>query len=123
MNGRFVKYLLVVALLMFAFVYEVGHLQHYWEHAHHHHEGAHWPNILDISDDGTLEFGGSYLKGPAALLDGEPGNLDVMGIDLTWKWESTMHAHGPVAQISAELIVTDVEQAPSEFGSHTAHHH
>ena len=76
--------------------------------------GAHWSNLWDVSDGGTLEIGGSYLNGPSALHEDVAGTLDVMGLDVTWKWESISRSHGPAAQISAELLLSDAEQGEGD---------
>jgi len=74
--------------------------------------GAHWSNLWDVSDGGTIEIGGSWLNGPAALHEDLPGTLEVKGLDLTWKWESVSRSHGPAAQISAELLSSNSEGDP-----------
>lgn len=78
---------------------------------------AHWSNLWDVSDGGTLELGGSWLSGPAALHEGEAGGLDVWGADLTWRWESVTRSHGPAATVSAEIVAPDPEHGHGDpFG-------
>ena len=74
--------------------------------------GARLSNLFDLSMESTLELGGSWLHGPVApgylSLDGSPdlaGNLDVYGVDLTWKYVSATESRGPAATVTAEVVL------------------
>lgn len=71
--------------------------------------GTRWSNLWDVSAGGTFELGGSYLNGPAALHETGSGDLDLLGLDLTWKWVSTTRSQGPAAEASFELIKPDAQ--------------
>lgn len=75
---------------------------------------AHWSNLWEVSDGGTLELGGSWLSGPGAPHEGEAGDLTVSGIDLTWRWESVTRSHGPALQLSAEYVLPDPEHGEGD---------
>jgi hypothetical protein len=74
--------------------------------------GARWSNLLDLSDEATLELGGSWLHGPMAAdylqLHADEtvaGDLDVWGADLTWKWVSASRSRGPAVTLTGEVIL------------------
>ncbi len=65
--------------------------------------GARWTNLWDVSDNGTLELGGSAIAGPLA-----PGRRQyVYGVDLTYKWSSGTRNFGPAINWTNELILPD----------------
>jgi hypothetical protein len=72
--------------------------------------GARWSNLWELGDEATVELGGSYLTGSAAPIGGLNGRVDVYGADLTWKWVSAGRAKGPAAEVSAELLLPEVER-------------
>ncbi len=63
--------------------------------------GAHWTNLWDVSDNATLELGGSALTGPLAL-----GRQQyIYGVDLTYKWTSGTRNFGPAVHWTSELYL------------------
>ncbi len=80
--------------------------------------GARWSNLWDVSDDATLELGGSYLRGPGSMdWHGFAGDFRVSGVDLTYKWISSASSHGPALNLVAEALFPDHEgQSGSPLG-------
>jgi hypothetical protein len=72
--------------------------------------GARLSNVLDVSDDATLELGGSFLAGPGSTPRlGFAGDYRVSGVDLTYKWISSSRSHGPALNLTAEALFPDLE--------------
>jgi len=72
--------------------------------------GARLSNLWDVSDDATLELGGSYMRGPgSAAWHGFAGDFRVSGVDLTYKWISSSSSHGPALNLTAEALFPDPE--------------
>ncbi|MEZ4388273.1 MAG: hypothetical protein R3D98_12000 [Candidatus Krumholzibacteriia bacterium] len=84
--------------------------------------GARFANLLDLGDTATLELGGSWLHGPHApgFLDTDPavaGTLDLLGADITYKWVSASSSQGPACEVTAEVILPQVDGAAGDpFG-------
>ncbi len=90
--------------------------------------GARWSNLFDLSLESTLEIGGSWLRGPLApdylqVHDEEPlaGDLDLAGVDVTWKWVSAAASRGPAATVTGELILPRPEQGAADPWGWYAH--
>lgn len=83
--------------------------------------GGRWLNLLDASDNATLELGTSFLHGAASNdYFGEPDYFSVYGFDLTYKWISSTSSHGPAFTIMSELLLPDFsENTGSPFGWYT----
>jgi len=75
--------------------------------------GGRWNHLWDVSENGTLEFGASYLTGPDAGGSGHD-RLGVAGFDLTFKWSSGERSHGPEAVVSCEVILPDYDHGYGE---------
>ncbi len=69
--------------------------------------GARWSNLWDVSDNGTLELGGSWLTGPSAHHAYE--RTDLKGVDLTFKWVGDSRNDASVTA-SLELILPEGEE-------------
>jgi len=75
--------------------------------------GARVENMVDLSDNSTLELSGSWLYGPLSptylMLHEEEdplaGDLSVYGADVTYKWVSASSSRGPAVNVTGELIV------------------
>nr|MBC8426950.1 hypothetical protein [bacterium] len=67
--------------------------------------GGRWSNVWDVSDDATLELGGSYLTGPAEGYE----RLAHKGVDLTFKWVDGDRSQGPAATVTLEVILPEPE--------------
>jgi len=65
--------------------------------------GARWTNLWDVSDNGTLELGGSAITGPLA----RGRQQYVYGLDLTYKWSSGTLNFGPAINWTNELVLPD----------------
>jgi len=79
--------------------------------------GARWNHLWDLSDDATLELGGSYLTGPAGGYE----RLNRTGFDLTFKWVDADRSHGPDATATLEVILPETEEhldAPYGYYGH-----
>ena len=72
--------------------------------------GARLTNLWDVSDDATLEFGGSYITGPGdPEWHGFTGDFAASGVDLTYKWISSSSSHGPALNLTVEALFPDPE--------------
>ena len=80
--------------------------------------GARLSNMWDVSDDATVELGGSYLRGPGdATWHAAGGDYAVSGVDLTYKWISSSSSHGPALNLGLEAVFPDHENRDgSPFG-------
>lgn len=84
--------------------------------------GARFTNLLDLSTTATLELGGSWLHGPQAggylalehAHEGEAGNLDLVGADITFKWVSASASRGPALNLTAEVIMPQVDEVAGD---------
>lgn len=76
--------------------------------------GAHWSNLWDLTDDATFELGGSYLAGPAARHEDLAGELNLLGVDATWKWVASGRSQGPAAEVSVEAYLPDADNAAAD---------
>ncbi len=83
--------------------------------------GARFVNMFDLSMESTLEVSGSWLHGPLAsdylqLHPEEPlsGQLDIWGVDATFKWIDSSRTHGPALFLTAEIILPRPDQGTSE---------
>lgn len=78
--------------------------------------GARLSNMWDLSMDGTLELGGSFITGPDGEFDLN-GNQkkNIFGADLTYKWSSGSLSQGPAINWTNEIILP--ESAASSEGS------
>ncbi len=81
--------------------------------------GARWSQMWDVSDDATYELGLSALHGPAADPAAEDPDLDLVGLDLTLKWISSAHSHGPALTWTSEVVLRPQEGGddPQGFSS------
>jgi len=71
--------------------------------------GARWMNMWDLTEDATLEVGGSFLQGPDARYPGENQDVNFFGADLTWKWISSARTGGPAALVTVETVLPDYQ--------------
>jgi hypothetical protein len=79
--------------------------------------GVRWNHLWDVSDDATLELGGSHLTGPAA--GGGHDRLSVTGFDLTFKWSRGDRSQGEAVTFSGEVFLPDYEGGPDDvYGYH-----
>jgi hypothetical protein len=84
--------------------------------------GARFINLLDLSTTATLELGGSWLHGPQAggylalehAHEGAAGNLDLIGADVTFKWVSAGESRGPALNLTAEVIMPQVDEVAGD---------
>ncbi len=80
--------------------------------------GGRWSNLWDVSTNGTLELGGSYLAGPAPGGTGHD-RLALLGFDLTYKWVGET-VQDPAATITAEVILPDLDDGTDDqYGFYT----
>ncbi len=85
--------------------------------------GARVTNMWDLSMDGTLELGGSFITGPDAELD-LTGNKqkNIFGVDLTYKWSSGSISQGPAVNWTNEIVLPEANSNstanPFGFYSH-----
>lgn len=76
--------------------------------------GGRLTNLWDLTLASTLELSGSWLHGPGGAHPGEFKDLDVYGIDLTYKWVSPRRSKGPAVTLQGELILPRAEEHPGE---------
>jgi len=83
--------------------------------------GARFTNLWDLNDETTFELGASWLHGPQATgylgleHDGAiPGDLDLMGADVTFKWVSAGQSRGPAFDLTAEVILPQVDEGAGD---------
>jgi hypothetical protein len=68
--------------------------------------GARLTNMWDLSMDGTLEFGGSFITGQDAERDlTGTKQKNVFGLDLTYKWSSGSLSQGPAVNWTNEIVL------------------
>jgi len=81
--------------------------------------GSRLTNMWDLSMDGTLELGGSYISGPNAEreLTGSK-QKNIYGLDLTYKWSSGSLSQGPAVNWTNEIVLpeTDSNGTGTPFG-------
>jgi len=71
--------------------------------------GGRITNFWDLSENATLELGGSALSGPASVdYFGWGGRVTVYGVDLTYKWICGTKSHGPALTVQGEFILPDL---------------
>ncbi len=71
--------------------------------------GGRVTNFWDISDNATVELGGSIVSGPASPeYYGTDSRVSVYGVDITYKWICGTQSHGPALTIQSELLVPDL---------------
>jgi hypothetical protein len=63
-------------------------------------ELAHWKNLIDLSDDSTIEAGASFATGANSV----EGHTDLYGLDLTYKWRPAVGGKYHAVIVGAELI-------------------
>ncbi len=84
--------------------------------------GGRFSNLWDLSDNGTLELGASFLTGPDA--NAGPNGVfhqNMMGVDLTYKWSSGTRSQGAALAFTNEVILPDPDHDhgdPIGFYSH-----
>lgn len=70
--------------------------------------GTRLTNTWDLSTDGTLELGGSFINGP-----GNETAINrqkkIFGADLTYKWSSGSISQGPAVNWTNEIIVPEAD--------------
>ena len=66
--------------------------------------GGRWDNLWDVSENATVELGGSALTGPGGISAGESRRLNVFGADLTYKWVSGGRSQGPALTVGGEVL-------------------
>ncbi len=74
--------------------------------------GARLENLWDLGDESTLEVSGSFLHGPDGRHPGEGLNVDLPGVDVTWKWIDSTRSRGPALTVTAEVLLPDYEEGP-----------
>jgi len=80
--------------------------------------GARLENIVDLSDNSTLEISGSWLYGPLSPTylmlheDEDPlkGDLSIYGADVTYKWVSASSSQGPAFNLTGEVVIPRPEE-------------
>jgi hypothetical protein len=78
--------------------------------------GGRWVNLWDVSDESTLELGGSVLYGQASVdFFGLAGGRTVYGADVTFKWISSTRSHGPAVTFQNEILLSDFGDYPDRF--------
>lgn len=77
-------------------------------------ELIHWKNLVDLSDDATLEAGASFATGKNSV----DGHTDLYGLDLTYKWRPALGGKYHAVIVGAELISRRLQQpdTPLEKG-------
>ncbi len=73
--------------------------------------GGRLTNMWDLSMDGTLEFGGSFITGPGAdrELTGTK-QQSTFGLDLTYKWSSGTLSQGPAVNWTNEIVIPEPDE-------------